>query len=183
MISPAENTFLIADPFLKDDNFLRSVIYLCNHNKEGSFGLILNKPFEFTLNQLITGIESHPIPVCMGGPVGLDTIHFLHQYHDEIPDSQRLSDDVSWGGDFETVKNMILLNQIDLEKIKFFIGYSGWTANQLENEIEEKTWLTSTASRNIIFNTSTTDIWKKSILALGSDYEQLANYPIDPQLN
>ena len=85
MIQPRENTLLIADPFLKDDNFIRSVIYLCSHNEEGSFGLVLNKLFDFTLNNLVSGFESFEIPVFVGGPVALDTIHFLHQYQEPTP--------------------------------------------------------------------------------------------------
>jgi putative transcriptional regulator len=183
MIQPKENTLLIADPFLKDDNFIRSVIFLCNHNEEGSFGLVLNKLFDFTLNNLVSGVELFDIPVFVGGPVALDTIHFLHQYPDLIPDCQKLDEDLGWGGDFETIKSLINSGDIDIHKIKFFIGYSGWSAGQLEDEIKEKTWITSSATRNIIFDVPENNIWKKSIINLGGEYEQLANYPIDPQLN
>jgi putative transcriptional regulator len=131
MIQPKENTLLIADPFLKDDNFIRSVIYLCSHNDEGSFGLVLNKLFDFTLNNLVSGFESFEIPVYVGGPVALDTIHFLHQYPDLVPDCQQLDENLAWGGDFETIKTLIISGAIDIHKIKFFIGYSGWSAGQL----------------------------------------------------
>ena len=183
MIQPKENTILIADPFLKDDNFIRSVIFLCSHNEEGSFGLVLNKLFDFTLNNLVSGIESLDIPVFVGGPVALDTIHFLHQYPDLVPDCQQLDENLAWGGDFETIKSLLISGEIDMHKIKFFIGYSGWSAGQLENEIEEKTWITSVVTRKIIFNVPTNEIWKQSVVNLGGDFEQMANYPIDPQLN
>jgi len=178
-----EHSLLIADPFLKDDNFIRSVIYLCSHNEEGSFGLVLNKLFDFTLNNLVSGFESFEIPVFVGGPVALDTIHFLHQYPNLFPDCHQLDDNLAWGGDFETIKALIISGEINIHKIKFFIGYSGWSAGQLESEIDDKTWITSEVKRNLIFEVPINNIWKQSIINLGGEFEQLANYPIDPQLN
>ena len=69
MISVKENMLLIADPFLKDEHFKRSVIYLCSHSSEGSVGFALNRIFEYSLNQLISGIDHCNIPVYIGGPV------------------------------------------------------------------------------------------------------------------
>ena len=73
--------------------------------------------------------------------------------------------------------------EIELHKIKFFIGYSGWTSGQLQSEIDEKSWITSSANRKLIFDTAADKIWKTSLHELGGEYEQMTNYPIDPQLN
>ena len=183
MITAAPGTLLIADPFLKDPNFMRTVVCLCEHQKEGSFGFVLNKKYEETIDQLITDLEGFKIPVYYGGPVQQDTIHFLHQYPDIIPDSIKVTDDIYWGGNFETLSALIKTNGIDLSKIKFFIGYSGWSEGQLSEELKEKSWITSPASRNLIFDISFTDVWKESLRSLGGDYELLVNSPIDPQLN
>jgi len=183
MIPISENILLIADPFLKDKNFIRSVIYLCSHDIEGSIGFTLNKKTDFKLNQLISELDSFAIPIYAGGPVGLDTIHFLHQLPELIPDSQHLAANIYWGGDFETLKDLIRNDLIDFRKIKFFIGYSGWSKGQLENEIEEKSWLSSPANEAIIFETPEKEVWKESIKLLGPQFEPLINYPIDPQLN
>ena len=75
MISPAAGILLIADPFLKDPHFMRSVVVICEHQKEGSVGFVLNKPYEQTLDALITGFEGFPLPVFYGGPVQKNTIH------------------------------------------------------------------------------------------------------------
>nr|HPH84614.1 YqgE/AlgH family protein [Ferruginibacter sp.] len=91
--------------------------------------------------------------------------------------------DVYWGGDFETLKILIRSYQIDLAKIKFFIGYSGWESDQLANELKEKSWLTATSTRKIIFDVPAEDVWKESIEHLGGKYKMMANFPIDPQLN
>jgi putative transcriptional regulator len=177
------NRLLIAEPFLKDDHFSRSVIYLLNYDDEGSFGLMLNKPFDYCLHELVNDIDQHDIKVQVGGPVELDTIHFLHQYPDLIPDAQQVSEHLFWGGDFETVKKMIRTKKLDRNKIKFFIGYSGWSKGQLENEMKEKTWLIGSPDVNIIFNTQTDQIWKSAVRSLGRSYAEMIHYPIDPQLN
>jgi putative transcriptional regulator len=183
MIDPAAGILLIADPFLKDPNFLRTVVLLCEHQEQGSFGFVLNKQIEQTLDELVTGLEGYSLPVYYGGPVQMNTIHFLHQYPDLIPESVKVSNDIYWGGNFETVTALIKNNSIDLNKIKFFIGYSGWSDGQLTTELEEKSWLTVSANRKLVFNTVQDEIWKGSLQELGGEYEMMINFPIDPQLN
>lgn len=183
MIEPGQHTLLIADPFLKDPNFLRTVVYLCRYGDEGSFGFVLSKLLNPTLDEFINGLEGTSIRVFYGGPVQPDTVHYIHQYPELIPDSIRISDSISWGGNFETVKQLILNGKINPSKIKFFLGYSGWEKGQLENELLEKSWLTATANRKLVFETPPDDVWKESLRHLGGQYEQIINYPIDPQLN
>jgi putative transcriptional regulator len=183
MIAPAPGILLIADPFLKDPNFLRTVVLLCDHQQEGSFGFVLNKKTEHTLDELLTDFEGFQLPVYYGGPVQTDTVHFVHQYPDLIDDSAEIATGIYWGGNFETVKALVKNNSLNLNKIKFFLGYSGWGNGQLQNEMDEKSWLTVTATKNLIFNTTPDNVWKGSLQHLGGDYEQLINYPVDPQLN
>ena len=183
MFTPKENTLLIADPFLQDIHFQRSVIFLCSHNEEGSFGFALNKKFNYSLNQLIPGLEHQSIPLFSGGPVGTDSIHFIHQYPESIPDAHELSNGIFWGGDFEAVKSLLTLDRIDLKKIKFFIGYSGWGAGQLDHEIKENTWLTTLSNNQLLFDTDPEAVWSESIKLMGPDYSEIIHYPIDPQLN
>jgi putative transcriptional regulator len=183
MIEPAQNTLLIADPFLKDPNFMRTVVFMCRHSDEGSFGFVLNKAVEQTLDQLITGLDGTEVPVYYGGPVQTDTVHYIHQYPDLIPGCYKISDEIYWGGDFETVKELLNNNQIEFDKIKFFVGYSGWEKGQLAEELAEKSWLTATTTRKLVFTTAPEDVWKESLKHLGGEYEMLINYPIDPQLN
>jgi len=183
MISPAAGTLLIADPFLKDPYFMRTVVFMCEHQPEGSFGFVLNKKYEQTLDQLIMNFEGFTIPVYKGGPVQMDTIHFLHQYPELIDGGQEVLEGVYWGGDFEAVTQLVKNGTIDLNKIRFFLGYSGWSEGQLNDEMNEKTWLTVAATRNLIFHPYPDKIWKDSLRHLGGDYEMMINFPIDPQLN
>jgi putative transcriptional regulator len=174
---------LIADPFLKDPNFLRTVVFLCEHKEEGSFGFVLNRQYQNTLDELIPELEGHQLPVYYGGPVQVDSIHFLHQYPNEIPGGQEVLKGVFWGGDFDAVVNMIKSEEIDENKIRFYIGYSGWGEGQLDTEMKEKTWLTVKATRKLVFHPEYSEIWKESLKHLGGDYEIMVNFPIDPQLN
>ena len=183
MIEPGPGILLIADPFLKDPNFIRTVVLLCDHKEEGSFGFVLNKQIEQTLDELLENFEGFQLPVYYGGPVQTDTIHFVHQYPDLIPDACKISNDIYWGGNFEAVAVLIKNKSIDLKKIKFFIGYSGWADGQLSNEMTEKSWLIVDATKNLVFNTKPEEVWKGSLIHLGGDYEMMVNFPIDPQLN
>ncbi len=183
MVEPAQGILLIADPFLKDPNFLRTVVFLCEHKEEGSFGFVLNRQYQNTLDELIPELDGHKIPVFYGGPVQVDTIHFLHQYPEEIPGGQEVLKGVYWGGDFDAVINLVKQEDFDPAKIRFYIGYSGWSDGQLSDEMTEKTWLTVKASRKLIFHKNYEEIWKDSLKHLGGDYEIMVNFPIDPQLN
>jgi putative transcriptional regulator len=184
MESPAPGILLIADPFLKDPNFMRTVVFLCEHQDEGSFGFVLNKNYEYTLDELVSGLEDlSKIPVYLGGPVQMDTIHFLHQYPDKISGGYEIIDGVFWGGNFETAIELIRSGEIDTTKIRFYIGYSGWGSGQLDDELKEKSWLTVPASRKLVFHKQPDEIWKEALRHLGGEYEMMVNFPIDPQLN
>ena len=184
MIAPGTGTLLIAEPFLKDPNFMRTVILLCRQSEEeGCFGFVLNKTYPHTLNELVPELEGLDIPVFIGGPVQADTLHYIHQCPDLLPGSLEVSENIYWGGNFETLKALLQNNEIAPAKIKFFIGYSGWESGQLENEMKEKSWLTVNSTRNIVFDTPSDEIWKASLKHLGGSYEIMINFPTDPQLN
>jgi putative transcriptional regulator len=183
MIDPGSGILLISDPFLKDPNFMRTVVFLCEHQEQGSFGFVLNRKYENTIDELIPELEGHKISLFYGGPVQMDTIHFLHQYPNEIPGGQEVMKGIFWGGDFDKVIEMIKNKEINENKIRFFIGYSGWSDGQLQNELTEKSWLTVKATRKIVFHHNYKEIWKDSLKQLGGEYEIMINFPIDPQLN
>jgi putative transcriptional regulator len=183
MIEPAAGVLLISDPFLKDPNFMRTVVLLCEHNQEGSFGLVLNRDFDHGLHELINGLEDYPIPVYYGGPVQMDTLHFLHQLPDLIPGGHPVAENIYWGGDFDTVVELIKEQRLDMSRIRFYLGYSGWGSGQLAGELEEKSWLTVEATAELVFHNGPEAIWKEALKEMGGEYTQLINYPIDPQLN
>ncbi|MGZ4048602.1 MAG: YqgE/AlgH family protein [Bacteroidia bacterium] len=183
MISPSKGTLLIANPFLKDPNFSRTVIFLCEHTEEGSFGFVLNKKFPKPLEELVPDLNITNFPVYLGGPVQKDALHFLHQYPQLISGGDEVMENVFWGGNFESLLINLKNNDINKDRIRFFIGYSGWSQGQLNAELKEESWLTVKATRKLIFDTRPEDIWKNSLKHLGGNYEMMINFPIDPQLN
>jgi putative transcriptional regulator len=114
MIAPQTGTLLIAEPFLKDPNFMRTVVLMCRHtSEEGSFGFVLNKTFEKTLDELVPDLEDIEFPVYTGGPVQMDTLHYIHQYPEFFDDCQKIGENIYWGGDFETLKLLIKSKRIE----------------------------------------------------------------------
>jgi putative transcriptional regulator len=176
-------TLLVAEPFLKDPNFKRTVVLICEHQEEGSFGFVINRDFKHTLEDLMPELEGMDIPVFFGGPVQKDTLHFLHQRPDLIPGGLEITNGVFWGGDFAEAIRLLQHDILDRHSIRFFIGYSGWTGGQLESELKEKSWLTTPARKQLVFHRKIDEVWKDSLRDMGAEYEMLINFPTDPSLN
>jgi putative transcriptional regulator len=183
MIDIAPGLLLISDPFLKDPNFSRSVVLICEHQQEGSFGFVLNKLYEESLGKMLDDTALDDYPLFYGGPVQVDTIHFLHKRPDLIDDSMEVMKDIFWGGNFSTITDLIKSKTIQKTDIRFFIGYSGWGEGQLADELKTKSWITRKATASLVFHQNTQNIWKDALKDLGGEYSQMINYPLDPQYN
>jgi putative transcriptional regulator len=175
---------LIAEPSILGDLFFnRSVILLAEHSNEGSLGFIMNKPLEYTINDLVPDIEAS-FKIYNGGPVEQDNLYFIHTIPELIFDSIEISNGIYWGGDFELTKSLINEGKINKEDIRFFLGYTGWGANQLEEEIESNSWAIATNKyKKGLLSTSSKKIWKEKITELGGDYLIWSNAPENPNLN
>lgn len=184
MILPASGTLLIANPHLDDPNFLRTVIFLCEHSvKEGSFGFVLNRKLNYSIDEFVPELSDFKLPVFEGGPVELNTLHFLHQYPQYVTGAKEIINGVFWGGNFEELIALIISQTVDTDKIRFYLGYSGWDPGQLEMEMEEKTWIVAEATKRLLFHPSDKEVWKDALKHLGGQYELIINSPIDPRLN
>ena len=139
---PQKGRLLISEPFLPDPHFERTIILLCEHNEEGSFGFVLNKPSETSVEEVVQDIERHSDRVYIGGPVQQDTLHFIHR-HPELEESTEIAKGIYWGGSFERLILLLQTRQIDASDVKFFVGYSGWSAGQLEEELQADSWIVS----------------------------------------
>ncbi|MFM7645907.1 MAG: YqgE/AlgH family protein [Sphingomonadales bacterium] len=176
-------TMLVAEPFLKDPNFLRSVVLLCEHGKEGSVGFVLTRRTKQPLSQLVPELSSKKWPLYYGGPVQTDSLHFIHQYPRLIPGSREIKRGIWWGGDFSTIIDLLKEDALDPARLRFFIGYSGWEPGQLAEELQQNSWLTTDAQSSLVFHKRPQEIWSETLKSMGTDYAMMINFPIDPQLN
>lgn len=183
MVSIERGVLLIAEPFLKDTNFQRSVVLLCEHQQNGTFGITINRETEESLEDYVEDLSGEDFRVYDGGPVSRDHIHFLHLYPESIPGGQHITDGIYWGGDFDQVTQLMKRKQLDKNKIRFYLGYSGWSAQQLDEEMKEKSWLTVPANKELVFHKTPKEIWKDAVKDLGDNFLPIINYPLDPSFN
>ena len=182
---PAQGSILISEPFLQDAYFQRSVVLLVEHNTQGSMGFVLNKKTDLIVNTFFPELEEYPeIPIYLGGPVSANRLFFIHSLGDLIvPDSVKIKDRLYFDGDFEALKRYIQNGHSIEGKVKFFLGYSGWTEGQLGNEINKNSWVVSHAAKENVLLADGESFWKNSLEQLGSNYEEWTKYPKDPYLN
>ncbi|MGZ2371849.1 YqgE/AlgH family protein [Ancylomarina sp. YFZ004] len=182
-IKPEKGRVLIAEPFLEGRYFKRSVILLTEFSEEGAVGFVLNKPIHLNINELIKNLAAFESEVFVGGPVQNNQIYYLHTVPDLIPNSFQVFDKLYWGGDFEILKELLSLKKIELNQIRFFAGYSGWSAGQLEEEIKENSWLVCSLDTKELMRLDNSDIWQKALNQLGGNYKLWANFPKDQNMN
>jgi putative transcriptional regulator len=171
---------LISEPFLDDVHFGRSVILICDHDtKEGTVGFIINKSLETPVSEIMASIHDFDADVFYGGPVQNDTLHYLHTKGDLITGSIKVTDGIFWGGDYQQVKFCIKNGLIEPHEIKFFIGYAGWTSEQLFEELEEVTWIVAEGDADYIFTHSPKYLWKIALEQKGGRYAVIAQMEND----
>lgn len=169
---------LIAEPFMLDPYFRRSVVLLCAHDEEdGSIGFILNKGIAMTINDLVADFPTFEGEVFYGGPVQTDTLHYIHSAGELLDDSVPLCPGVWWGGDFEQLKFLISSGLLEPNHIRFFVGYSGWSSGQLDEEMSTGSWVTGEMHPNYAFKTSPRRLWSQAMHNKGDLFEVIADMP------
>lgn len=174
---------LISEPFLSDQYFRRSVVYLTEHSEKGSVGFVLNKTLDMRIADVINDFPDLDFPVTLGGPVSTNTVHYLHTLGDEIPESVHVKEGIFWGGDFEVMKALVKSGRATRKNLRFFLGYSGWTENQLEGELEMNAWLVGEIPPALVMKGGSTEFWTDTLSQLDEKYKVWANFPDDPGLN
>jgi putative transcriptional regulator len=183
-LQPSQGRLLISEPSLMDFYFGKSVVLLIEHNAdEGTFGLIINKPVHLKLNEVVKDFPQIDFPLYLGGPVHPERLFYLHTLGDKIPGSQNVFGDLYWGGDIKKLMELIDLKLVNTSQVKFFIGYSGWDAGQLNKEMIEKSWIVTQATLDCVLAKSPETLWGNTLKKLGNDYAIWANFPSDPILN
>lgn len=179
----AQGRLLIAEPFMNDPYFKRSVVLLTEHKKEGSLGFILNHPLNITVNDTLRDFPEFNAQIFMGGPVQTDSLFYIHTQGDIITESEHIIDNLYWSGNFEQLKDMIIDQQIFPNEIMFFVGYSGWDYPQIKNEVKANSWIISDLNSFTISDFKDEHLWKKALQKMGPKHTVLSNFPEDPSLN
>lgn len=180
---PGKGKILISEPFLPDTFFNRSIVYLTDHSPKGSVGFILNKKLDLKISGAIEGFEGMDETLNMGGPVAPDTLHYLHNLGDIIPDSVEIEGNIFWGGNIDAIRELISKRKINQSQIRFFLGYSGWSPGQLENELKEDSWMIAKVKPEIVMNSRGEDTWKRILRGFTNKYRMWAEFPESPEMN
>ncbi len=182
-IEPERGDLLISEPYLPDPNFKRSVILLCEHDENGTFGFVLNQRSDAIFSDVVEEVNGFDAPIYVGGPVQQNSLHFIHRRNDQLG-AKEVIPGLYWGGDFDHLVSLINTHQIDQDDYRFFVGYSGWEVGQLEDELKTKSWIIyKNPPSEMIFNTDPDELWQEVLKNKGGKFRVIANYPQDPRLN
>ena len=182
--SPKKGCLLIAEPFLDDLFFGRSVILLCENNKEGSFGFVLNNYREIDFNSIDKNFPKIKIRISLGGPLSKNNLFFIHSLGPGIDGSTLIAPNLYYGGDFQQLCAIINSESKAKDLVRFFLGYSGWESGQLANEMMEKSWIAvNNISSSTIFNTENMDLWSECLAKQGERFRIISKFPQNPQDN
>ncbi|OWQ87727.1 hypothetical protein CDN99_17705 [Roseateles aquatilis] len=177
------NQFLIAMPGMADETFAGSVVYLCEHNEKGALGLVINKPISLTLGNLFEKVELELTdesmaarPVFYGGPVQTERGFVLHEPLDEQGNHYNATLAVPGGLEMTTSRDVLeaLSSGAGPKRVLVTLGYSGWAAGQLEEELGRNGWITVDATPEIIFDTPIEERYEKALALLGIDPRMLS---------
>jgi putative transcriptional regulator len=180
---PQKGRILISEPFLMDNYFKRSIVLLTEHSETGTVGFVLNKPMNMRVNEIITDFPPVDAFVSLGGPVQTNTLHYVHTLGDIIPGSMKIMENVYWGGEFDVIRRLLESGSLNNENIRFFLGYSGWQSDQLEDELNDNAWVVAEISPMEIMTPMNKHFWNKTLNRLGVKYQMWSNFPENPQMN
>ena len=183
MLNVKKGCLLISEPLLNDPVFFKSVILITHHTNNESIGLVLNQSTKVQLNQIINDIPLNDFPVYIGGPVERNSIQFIHTLGSIVPNSQKITKGLYWGGVFEEIVQLMVKNKISKNQIRFFAGYSGWGSDQLKNEIKDNSWITHNVDVEICMKYSNEKLWSDLIKTKSKKHALWVNIPKDPSMN
>lgn len=174
---------ILAEPLLQDQYFARTVVFLIEHNEEGTVGFILNKPMNLGINEVVNNFPEFDAKVFFGGPVENNSLFYFHTNDSLKESSKEVLPGLFWGGDFEKLKELIKEKKIKSSEIRFFVGYAGWNKGQIDEEIADGSWIVANPTIEHIMSADDKILWKVIMKSFGKKYEILSNYPEDPSLN
>ena len=187
-----KGNLLIASPALADPNFSRSVVFLAEHNDEGAFGVVLNRPGSLKVRDLWESISEKPSKCeCRtyeGGPVQKNSLIILHGFDDLSSDDDQVIAGVHLGSELPLLERVIARGDENpkdelKQKFRLFCGYSGWGAGQLDAEMKAGGWLTLPARSEHVFHTAPEKLWGLALKDVGGPYTFFSMMPPNPEHN
>jgi len=178
--------FLVASPRLLDPNFARTVVLLCDHNTQGSWGLVMNRRMNLTFGDLLDALPfpaGAAGPVHWGGPCDTARMQVLHRLRRHPGNCLTICRNVDLGLEIEHLKSILADPLLPGEALNGYIGYAGWGPSQLTQEMEEQSWIPCSANASIVFDTPPDEIWERVLESLGDDWSRLSEFPPDRQWN
>jgi len=179
--SSLANHILIAMPSLKDPNFERAVIYVCEHHVQGTVGLIINRPMEFALGLVFEQMQIEPIrleqnlhPLLFGGPVQPERGFVIHRPLGGWRSSLALRDDVTVTTSNDIIR--AIAQDIGPKDALITLGYAGWIENQLEQEVMENTWLVCPYKPELLYDVPFSQRWEYAGSTIGVKMSQLTSH-------
>ena len=184
-LSLGKGIFLVAAPSLRDPNFRQTVILLCEHGPEGALGIVVNRPTEISITEVLPQVpilEGQAHVVYAGGPVQRNHLLILYRTTESPEDTHHVFDGVYIGGNTNALEQ-ILKGSTPSDQFRAFIGYSGWAPGQLENEMKTGSWITVPADTGSMFEREQTSLWANILRSLDPCYDMYTHMPVDPNLN
>ncbi len=178
-----QGKLLTADPsILGDPYFHRAVVLIVDQNESGYVGFILNKPLGYSLEE---ALESLPMqdPLYFGGPVEKDNLFFIHDLGEQVPGSVPITEQWYWGGDFEQMTSLLKSPDRPPCFVRFFLGYAGWDRQQLQQELDNGSWMVSDDLSTVLSEENPTALWRDQMVRKGGNYLLWANTPENPYNN
>lgn len=174
---------LIAHPLLNDGFFNRSVIYISQYSDESVVGFVLNFKTQFKLRDVRPQVQNGFLPIFEGGPVAKNQLFFLHTLGEKIPSSYHVEGDLYFGGDFNELLYHVDHENITENDVRFFVGYSGWDKDQLDEEIAKGSWFVADTDPNFILSQSSGTLWASELERKRKSYKIFGEIGFDPSMN
>lgn len=185
-MKPFSGCLLVSEPSLDEPHFNHSVVMMIDYEQNGdNIGIVLNRSTPFTLDKAIDGVKpSIEIPVFSGGPVGMDRLIYLHTLGPAFHNTREISPGLFLGGDLEDVLSYVNGGYPTEGIIRFFVGYSGWTAGQLEGEIRNRSWaVANPILPSRLLTLSDSAMWHEVVRSMGNEFKEWRYSPQYPNLN
>ena len=165
--TPKRGSILLSEPLMGDYYFGRSVVLLAEHNEEGTFGVIMNKPLEQAFNEAVPHFPSFDGQLFLGGPVEKNSLFYIHSFGDLIDDSTAIGGGLYWGGSIDIIKDLMLIGKLTPNNIRFYAGYSGWSPHQLNAELSLNAWVVTEIQDQNLLGMNSDTMWNNLLSPLG----------------